>query len=289
MYILVITLFLLSSIQSSFARSCVNGTDLIVVPTVSATTKAWRSCIDEDNRCCDNILLELNYGELPPGSIDTDLDLTSIRQVLPEATTGIGIDPTCWPGYYLLIISAEWWTHNNLTLDDMVTLLEGTMAGTSGCIQVSLDGWYTIPQPRCDANTDETCVPLPYNSEFGKYDPDLDRYIVDEKRSGDTCEQDGECVIAGCGNDCVSYIHYDIVGTCEYRTTLDYAFCGCVQNECVWFTQEFFYPNKPSTIITIIAVGVAILGIIVLVAVLWVRQRRSYRREQRPDYVEMTQ
>jgi hypothetical protein len=100
--------------------------------------------------------------------------------------------------------------------------------------------------PRC-APPDRRCVPTPYDEEaLDSYDPEGDRTPVSRALSASyarlswgECAHDGECVAAGCGNQCVPWTEADRPGTCEGYEALEEApaFCGCVSNRCTWFVQ----------------------------------------------------
>lgn len=92
--------------------------------------------------------------------------------------------------------------------------------------------------PRCDAS-DPACVPEPYQRGT-RYDPSGQRIPGPlAKYSSGTCGQDGDCVVGGCGNDCMSW---ELGGAYEAATCEGYSvprpiFCGCVSGQCRWFMQ----------------------------------------------------
>jgi hypothetical protein len=98
----------------------------------------------------------------------------------------------------------------------------------------------TTPPPRCAAG-DPTCGPVPYKAaciERTDYDPQAARKPVRGFGRAGECQHDGECFVAGCGNECVPARGTGIAGTCELYTRWDNVYCGCVNRECAWFTNE---------------------------------------------------
>lgn len=74
------------------------------------------------------------------------------------------------------------------------------------------------------------------------YRPRVARTIVLASETTDatrTCQQDGDCQIAGCGNVCVHYRAADIVTDCMAYRELETGdvLCGCVSNKCSFFRQ----------------------------------------------------
>jgi hypothetical protein len=104
--------------------------------------------------------------------------------------------------------------------------------------------------PRCAAG-DDACGPEPYEGTLADsgYDCHDDRVLVTDEwpglaasfaaYTGGACRHDGECVVAGCGNHCVSWDTRIEVGTCEGYTELEDApaLCGCVEGACAWFVD----------------------------------------------------
>jgi hypothetical protein len=99
------------------------------------------------------------------------------------------------------------------------------------------------PGPRCAAS-DPACGPLPYDAACaeqlgyrpGRARKPVGRYAAEAPATGEACGHDGECMVAGCGNECVSTREPSGAGTCPYYTALKPALCGCVEGRCTWFT-----------------------------------------------------
>ena len=92
--------------------------------------------------------------------------------------------------------------------------------------------------PRCAAS-DPACGPIGYSSQlcarpdsFSHPRAPVGPLDVDPRN---TCDADGDCMPNGCGNQCTSYRQGNQIGTCEYSTWLEPAWCGCVQRRCRWF------------------------------------------------------
>lgn len=99
--------------------------------------------------------------------------------------------------------------------------------------------------PRCTPS-DDRCEPIAYEACFqSRLFPSAPRYARNPERAQplpvarpeNACVHDGECVTTGCGNGCGRWDVDHGSGTCLYYTTLSQAFCGCVENQCRWFTQ----------------------------------------------------
>jgi hypothetical protein len=110
--------------------------------------------------------------------------------------------------------------------------------GSTARVEVTI---ISAPGPRCAAD-DPACEPLPYQAacvEKTAYNPKATRSIV---RAGGgsnlSCAHDGECVIGGCGNDCVPTSDVPRPGTCQLYTHWQNVYCGCLQNTCAWFTTK---------------------------------------------------
>jgi hypothetical protein len=99
------------------------------------------------------------------------------------------------------------------------------------------------PGPRCAAG-DASCGPEPYDAACPEqlgYRPSLPREPVGRLEAvdgpgGGACSHDGECVKAGCGNECVTTREPSGSGDCPYYNALKPALCGCVKGRCAWFT-----------------------------------------------------
>jgi hypothetical protein len=90
--------------------------------------------------------------------------------------------------------------------------------------------------------TDPQCRPVPYSQ--APYWPDHERRLVGDQvpelrgLSWGRCDHDGACQRGGCGNFCMPVSDTEhTVGTCQAYTHLEPALCGCVDNQCAWFTQ----------------------------------------------------
>lgn len=91
--------------------------------------------------------------------------------------------------------------------------------------------------PRCSAAS-PFCLPEAYEGcAATTYRPGAARHLLDIGHADGACEHDGECVQAGCGNDCVAWDLAGGAGTCEGYTLSHPAYCGCVEGRCAWFAQ----------------------------------------------------
>ncbi|MFO0712204.1 MAG: hypothetical protein U0353_20305 [Sandaracinus sp.] len=91
--------------------------------------------------------------------------------------------------------------------------------------------------PRC-APSDPRCQPLAY--EGGDYDPARARHAGPlATHSAGACDHDGDCMVMGCGNHCLSWQYGGAHegATCEGYVFGEPVFCGCVEGACAWFTQ----------------------------------------------------
>jgi hypothetical protein len=126
--------------------------------------------------------------------------------------------------------------------------LDGTpFAGRTVGLHIDLVG---ATRPRCAAG-DAACGPLPYEGSLAEsgYDCHDERVLAvaewpelaDRMRgyTGGACRHDGECLVAGCGNHCVSWEARVAEGTCEGYSVLEDApaLCGCVEGRCAWFVD----------------------------------------------------
>nr|MDQ3035922.1 hypothetical protein [Myxococcota bacterium] len=92
--------------------------------------------------------------------------------------------------------------------------------------------------PRCDAD-DPECVPVAYQSEL-RWSPRGGRRLGPlPEYSGGQCAHDGDCVVGGCGNHCMSWEHGGAheAATCEGYSFREPIYCGCVDDRCAWFEQ----------------------------------------------------
>lgn len=88
--------------------------------------------------------------------------------------------------------------------------------------------------PRCTPDN-PLCLPRPYEGCHA-FAVDGPRRPSELGTSAGACEHDGECMISGCGNDCVRWDQTG-AGTCEGYLPERPTFCGCVSGACQWFTQ----------------------------------------------------
>jgi len=104
-------------------------------------------------------------------------------------------------------------------------------------VQVSI---LSVPRPRC-AVGDPACGPVPYDAECVEktsYSAKAARHIVGPGASGQ-CAHDGDCRVAGCGNECVPGTALPENGiACDEHTELERAYCGCVNTACAWFRTD---------------------------------------------------
>jgi hypothetical protein len=124
---------------------------------------------------------------------------------------------------------------------DLAAKLAEVMAGVPADVTIGVSvRTEGLVGPPC-APPERDCVPVPY--EDAEYDPEGDRTPVAEaidpllgRLSAGHCAHDGECIRAGCGNQCVTWTMAG-PGTCEGYTNMDDALCGCVDGTCTWFVQ----------------------------------------------------
>ena len=96
---------------------------------------------------------------------------------------------------------------------------------------------------RCDF-ADQTCEPMPYEGSCvtdAHYDSRRKRAVLNVPQHGvsDRCADDGDCLIDGCGNECVPYdARASGPGICLRHTDWRNVYCGCVQDRCIWFRNE---------------------------------------------------
>ena len=109
-------------------------------------------------------------------------------------------------------------------------------AGARIRVEVSVVG---PPGPRCAAD-DPACGPMPYvgGCAVPAAKVSLRRVAVELGRAQGACEYDGECAPSGCGNQCATTREPHGSGTCEFRSSLQPALCGCVDGQCRWFVQK---------------------------------------------------
>jgi len=104
-------------------------------------------------------------------------------------------------------------------------------------------GQIVPPGPRCAAG-DPACGPLPYDagcaeqlgSRPGVARNPIGPHLPGGAVNGGACSHDGECMPAGCGNECVTTREPSGPGICPYYNSLRPALCGCVEGRCTWFT-----------------------------------------------------
>jgi hypothetical protein len=103
-------------------------------------------------------------------------------------------------------------------------------------VEVSLIG---PSGPRCAAD-DPACGPMPYLGECAVTPEKVGhrRVVIEPGRSRGDCAYDGECTRAGCGNECATTREPHGPGTCELRSSLQSALCGCVEGQCRWFLRN---------------------------------------------------
>ncbi len=105
--------------------------------------------------------------------------------------------------------------------------------------------------PRCSQG-DPDCGPLPYHHQLddpnqddrtwaGQFTlplrPGVDTKTLREDLSSGTCTHAGDCVRAGCGNNCDAWHEPIYAANCPGYTDLADAYCGCIEGKCAWFTQ----------------------------------------------------
>lgn len=92
--------------------------------------------------------------------------------------------------------------------------------------------------PRCE-DRDPECVPIPY-AGGAAWTPRGGRRLGPlAGYSGGDCVHDGDCVVGGCGNHCMSWEHGGAheAATCEGYSFREPVYCGCVDDRCAWFEQ----------------------------------------------------
>jgi hypothetical protein len=113
--------------------------------------------------------------------------------------------------------------------------------------------WIGVPIPKARCNEDDAnCRAIPYRRTARALSADETRRKVvmldpvDEtngRAPGWACVHDGDCVVAGCGNECVSWPFGWFDGTCPSYGALKRAYCGCVDGLCNWFTEAPLAPR----------------------------------------------
>jgi hypothetical protein len=105
--------------------------------------------------------------------------------------------------------------------------------------------------PRCQAQAAD-CLPSGYLSAPSRriaegafalpYDPTLPRRVVTNhsgaRSLGGACQHDGECALIGNGVCGAWYLPHAPGGSHVEHIQMYDDYCGCVQNECAWFTPE---------------------------------------------------
>lgn len=106
-------------------------------------------------------------------------------------------------------------------------------------------------KPRCTA-VEPNCGPLPYHEPItdnpeddrlwaGAFTlppgPEADRKTLRHDLSAGSCDHAGDCVRAGCGNNCDAWYRPVYAAGCPGFLELTDAYCGCVEGRCAWFTQ----------------------------------------------------
>lgn len=93
--------------------------------------------------------------------------------------------------------------------------------------------------PRCSSE-EGLCEPEPFETPM-EYDPEAERGPRFHLGGflGGACEEDGDCMISGCGNRCMHWgcATAHRASTCEGYMFSHPTFCGCVEGQCGWFAQ----------------------------------------------------
>lgn len=135
------------------------------------------------------------------------------------------------PDVHCIVIGLRLCSTTASDLFEELTTLQGSSAASAGvALKVSV-GLVGLLGARCKP---EECGPVPYR-ETNANAPPIERKLVEAPERAATCEHDGECVAAGCGNQCDHWSEVASFGTCEGRPELEEAFCGCVEQQCSWF------------------------------------------------------
>lgn len=106
-------------------------------------------------------------------------------------------------------------------------------------------------KPRCTA-AEPNCDPLPYHTPITN-DPndariwagdftlalrrDAPHQTLRPDLSAGSCTHAGDCVRAGCGNNCDAWYQPVYAAGCPGFRELADAYCGCVDGRCAWFSQ----------------------------------------------------
>jgi hypothetical protein len=173
----------------------------------------------------------------------TDSELLELRRILftvPGArSAGIGgcRCSAAKPSLGVLLWLAEN-TATPVVIAEQVAALAASAGGDpAACVEVEI---MSAPGPRCAAD-DPACGPVPYEAacvEKTDYDPKQRRKIVRARSGRGPCDHDGDCLVGGCGNECVPSTEIANEGTCEEQIGWDNVYCGCVEKACVWFTTR---------------------------------------------------
>jgi hypothetical protein len=168
------------------------------------------------------------------------LDLRTALFSIPGAdSAGIG-GCRCEPDKPALGVML-WVKENTVTPAAVAEQVAAHVARAGGepaaCVAVTI---LSAPGPRCAAG-DPACEPVPYDAacvERTDYDPKGKRTLVSARPGRGPCTHDGECVVGGCGNECVPSSEVGGEGTCESRLGWENVYCGCLEQKCVWFTTR---------------------------------------------------
>jgi hypothetical protein len=145
---------------------------------------------------------------------------------------------------------------NTSTVWDIATGLNVALAGESDCLGIVAE----VPgkaAPRCDVN-EPGCEPIPICNSTTSFDPTCctvpkfdpgalrvptlpqgsSLYGLELPQAAGECTHDGECVLNGCGNECVAYTAPSQISSCPCYPALKASFCGCVSGQCLWYEQQ---------------------------------------------------
>lgn len=183
---------------------------------------------------CENGELGLRWpGPLPDEPMETAP--ASVMQI--EGVIGAGIGGCCAlsterPGTPCLRI--QYLRHATDPVELARSLASLRTADVGFAVHLDASG---LAGPRCREES-PFCLPEEYEGcAATTYRAGATRHPYDLGHAGGECRHDGECIQAGCGNDCVAWTLGGGAGTCEGYTLDHPVYCGCVEGRCQWFAQ----------------------------------------------------
>ncbi|HEY8432793.1 MAG TPA: hypothetical protein VIL20_30690 [Sandaracinaceae bacterium] len=197
---------------------------------------AWRASLAElgvELVECDGGSFGLRW----PGASTADEALIA-RAMQVEGVIGAGLGTCCVPGAgegrppLCLRVQYRRSATDPVELARALAPLRAEGAGLT--VQLDPSG---PSGPRCGPDSPH-CLPEAYEGcAATTYRAGAARTVVDIGSAAGACRHDGECMQAGCGNDCVAWTLAGGAGTCEAYALDHPVYCGCVEGRCAWFRQ----------------------------------------------------